>query len=74
MLSSTRRTACAKAPGFARGRDYGLRPYALSAPFTPGMWGDPDRDGAHGLNERMEGRSVYVGRDYMFDLVKAYAD
>lgn len=40
----------------------------------PGMWGDPDGNGAHGLNERMEVRSVYVGRDYMFDLVKAYAD
>ncbi|WP_374524574.1 M20/M25/M40 family metallo-hydrolase [Sphingopyxis sp.] len=39
----------------------------------PGMWGDPDGNGAHGLNERMEVRSVYVGRDYMFDLVKAYA-
>ncbi|WP_338425635.1 M20/M25/M40 family metallo-hydrolase [Sphingopyxis kveilinensis] len=40
----------------------------------PGMWGDPDGNGAHGVNERMEVRSVYVGRDYMFDLVKAYAD
>ncbi len=40
----------------------------------PGMWGDPDGNGVHGLNERMEVRSVYVGRDYMFDLVKAYAD
>jgi acetylornithine deacetylase/succinyl-diaminopimelate desuccinylase-like protein len=40
----------------------------------PGMWGDPDGNGAHGLNERIEVRSVYVGRDYMFDLVKAYAD
>ena len=33
-----------------------------------------DGNGAHGLNERMEVKSVYVGRDYMFDLVKAYAD
>jgi len=40
----------------------------------PGMWGDPDGNGAHGLNERIEVRSVYVGRDYMFDLIKAYAD
>jgi acetylornithine deacetylase/succinyl-diaminopimelate desuccinylase-like protein len=40
----------------------------------PGMWSDPDGNGAHGLNERMEVHSVYVGRDYMFDLVKAYAD
>ena len=41
---------------------------------VPGMWGDPDGNGAHGLDERIEVRSVYVGRDYVFDLVKAYAD
>jgi acetylornithine deacetylase/succinyl-diaminopimelate desuccinylase-like protein len=40
----------------------------------PGMWYDPDGNGAHGLNERIEARAVYVGRDYIFDLVKAYAD
>jgi acetylornithine deacetylase/succinyl-diaminopimelate desuccinylase-like protein len=40
----------------------------------PGMWGDSDGNGVHGLDERMEVASVYVGRDYMFDLVKAYAD
>ena len=40
----------------------------------PGIWYDPDGNGAHGLNERMEVRSVYVGRDYIYDLVKAYAD
>jgi len=40
---------------------------------VPGMWGDPDGNGAHGLNERLEVRSVYVGRDYLFDLVKALA-
>jgi len=40
----------------------------------PGMWSDPDGNGVHGLNERIEVRSVYVGRDYMFDLIKAYAD
>jgi len=41
---------------------------------VPGMWGDPDGNGVHGLDERMEVRSVYVGRDYLYDLVKAYAD
>jgi len=41
---------------------------------VPGMWGDPDGNGAHGLNERIEARAVYVGRDYLFDLLKAYAD
>jgi acetylornithine deacetylase/succinyl-diaminopimelate desuccinylase-like protein len=41
---------------------------------VPGPWGDPDGNGVHGLNERMEVKSIYVGRDYLFDLVKAYAD
>lgn len=41
---------------------------------VPGMWGDPDGNGAHGLDERMEVRSVMVGRDYLYDLVQAYAD
>ena len=39
----------------------------------PGSWGDPDGNGVHGLNERIEARSLYVGRDYLFDLVKALA-
>jgi acetylornithine deacetylase/succinyl-diaminopimelate desuccinylase-like protein len=41
---------------------------------APGIWTDPDGNGTHGLNERIEARAVYVGRDYLFDLVKAYAD
>ncbi|WP_200943625.1 MULTISPECIES: M20/M25/M40 family metallo-hydrolase [unclassified Brevundimonas] len=38
-----------------------------------GMFGDPDGGGAHGLNERIRVRSLYEGRDFLFDLVKAYA-
>jgi hypothetical protein len=38
------------------------------------IWGDPDSNGAHGFNERVEARAVYVGGDYLFDLVKAHAD
>ena len=41
---------------------------------VPGSWFDPDGNGAHGLNERIEARSLYVGRDYLFDLIKAYAE
>ncbi len=41
---------------------------------VPGIWDDPDRNGIHGLNERNSVRSVYVGRDFLTDLVKAYAD
>ncbi|MGH6614287.1 M20/M25/M40 family metallo-hydrolase [Sphingomonas sp.] len=41
---------------------------------VPGMWGDPDGNGAHGLNERLEVRSLFTGRDYLTDLVKVYAN
>lgn len=40
---------------------------------VPGMWGDPDGNGVHGLDERLEVRSVYVGREFLYELVKAYA-
>jgi acetylornithine deacetylase/succinyl-diaminopimelate desuccinylase-like protein len=40
---------------------------------VPGMWGNPDGNGTHGLNERIEVRSVMTGRDYLYDLVRAYA-
>ncbi len=40
---------------------------------VPGPWGDPDGNGVHGLNERIEARSLFVGRDYLFDLVTALA-
>jgi acetylornithine deacetylase/succinyl-diaminopimelate desuccinylase-like protein len=38
---------------------------------VPGLWGDPDGNGVHGLNERLEVRALYTGRDYLTDLVKA---
>lgn len=41
---------------------------------VPGAWFDPDGNGAHGLDERIEVRSVYVGRDFLYDLIKAYAE
>ena len=41
---------------------------------VPGIWGDPDGNGAHGLNERIEVRSLFVGRDFLFDLIKAYVN
>ncbi len=39
---------------------------------VPGIFGEDAGNGAHGLNERIRVRSVYEGRDYLFDLVKAY--
>jgi len=62
-------------PSMSTGATDGLYMSAVGIPTygVPGMWGDPDGNGAHGLNERLEVRSVYVGRDYLFDLVKALA-
>jgi acetylornithine deacetylase/succinyl-diaminopimelate desuccinylase-like protein len=40
---------------------------------VPGLWGDPDGNGVHGLDERIEAKSLYVGRDYLYDLIKAFA-
>jgi acetylornithine deacetylase/succinyl-diaminopimelate desuccinylase-like protein len=34
---------------------------------------ESDFSGIHGLNERIRVESLYVGRDYLYDLVKAYA-
>ena len=63
-------------PSLATGAPDALYLSAVGIPTNgvPGMWGDPDGNGAHGLDERLEVRSVYVGRDYLFDLVKALAE
>jgi len=39
----------------------------------PGLYGDPDGNGVHGLNERAIAKAVYSGRDFLNDLVKEYA-
>ena len=46
----------------------GIPSYGLS-----GMFGDPDGGGAHGLNERIRVRSLYEGRDFLYEVVKLYA-
>ncbi|MFC5346072.1 M20/M25/M40 family metallo-hydrolase [Brevundimonas staleyi] len=38
-----------------------------------GMFADPAGSGAHGLNERIRVRSLYEGRDFLFEIVKRYA-
>lgn len=40
---------------------------------VPGIFVSGDLNRAHGLNERMQVKALYDGRDYLFDLVKAYA-
>jgi acetylornithine deacetylase/succinyl-diaminopimelate desuccinylase-like protein len=63
-------------PSMSTGATDGIFLEAIGIPVygAPGLWGDPDGNGAHGLNERRSVRSVFVGRDFLTDLVKAYAD
>lgn len=37
---------------------------------VPGIWYDNDGNGAHGLNERLEVKALYTGRDFLTDLVR----
>jgi acetylornithine deacetylase/succinyl-diaminopimelate desuccinylase-like protein len=50
-----------------------LTPAGIPTYGISGMFGDPDGNGAHGLNERLRVESVYKGRDFLYDLVKIYA-
>ena len=47
-------------------------PVKLPIYGVSGIFGDPDGNGGHGLTERTRAKSLYEGRDYLFDLVKAY--
>jgi acetylornithine deacetylase/succinyl-diaminopimelate desuccinylase-like protein len=40
---------------------------------VPGPMAGPTGDGIHGLNEKKSVAGLYAERDYLFDLVKAYA-
>ncbi|RZJ03467.1 MAG: M20/M25/M40 family metallo-hydrolase [Brevundimonas sp.] len=46
----------------------GIPTYGVTGLFT-----DPDGGGIHGLNERIRVRSLYEGRDFLFELVKMYS-
>jgi len=50
-----------------------LGPLGIPTYGVPGLWSDPDGNGLHGLNERHAVKSADVGRDFLYDLVKAYA-
>jgi acetylornithine deacetylase/succinyl-diaminopimelate desuccinylase-like protein len=62
-------------PAISTGATDGVYLGAVGIPTygVPGIWGDPDGNGTHGLNERLAVRSLMAGRDYMFDLVKELA-
>ena len=40
---------------------------------VPGLFVEPDGNGIHGLNERVRVSMLYEGRDYLYDLLRAYA-
>ena len=51
-----------------------LTPAGIPTYGVSGIFGDADGNGAHGLNERMRVRSVYEGRDFLYQVVKIYAN
>jgi acetylornithine deacetylase/succinyl-diaminopimelate desuccinylase-like protein len=63
-------------PTMAPGTTDGIFLEAIGIPVygVPGLFADPDGNGAHGLNERNAVRSVLVGRDLLTELVKSYAN
>jgi len=63
-------------PTMSTGATDGIFLEAIGIPVygVPGPWEDPDGNGAHGLNERCSVKAAFVGRDFLTDLIKAYAD
>jgi acetylornithine deacetylase/succinyl-diaminopimelate desuccinylase-like protein len=51
-----------------------LTPAGIPTYGVSGIFGDADGNGAHGLNERVRVKSVYEGRDFLYQLVKVYAN
>jgi acetylornithine deacetylase/succinyl-diaminopimelate desuccinylase-like protein len=62
-------------PIMSTGATDGIFLEAIGIPVygAPGNFIDPDGNGTHGLNERIRIKSLYDNRDYLYDLVKAYA-
>jgi acetylornithine deacetylase/succinyl-diaminopimelate desuccinylase-like protein len=63
-------------PTMSTGATDGIFLEAIGIPVygVPGGWSDPDGNGVHGLNERRSVRAVFIGRDFLNDLIKAYVD
>lgn len=62
-------------PSMSTGATDGIFLEAIGIPVygAPGVFIDSDMGGIHGLNERIRVESLYAGRDYLYDLLKAYA-
>ncbi len=81
VIEPMRRIAAKHVPGvpllplMSTGATDGIFYEAIGIPVygAPGTFLEPDNNGTHGLNERIRVSSLYASRDYLFDLVKAYA-
>lgn len=51
-----------------------LTPAGIPTYGVSGMFRDPDGNGVHGLNERLRVKSLYDGRDFLYQVVKIYAN
>jgi acetylornithine deacetylase/succinyl-diaminopimelate desuccinylase-like protein len=62
-------------PMMSTGATDGIFLEAIGIPVygAPGTFLETDLNGVHGLNERIRKNSLYDARDYLYDLVKAYA-
>jgi acetylornithine deacetylase/succinyl-diaminopimelate desuccinylase-like protein len=51
-----------------------LTPVGIPTYGISGDFGDPDGNGAHGLNEYLRVKVVYDSRTYLYRLMKIYGD
>ena len=63
-------------PTMSTGATDGIFLAAVGIPTygVPGIFYEADGGGIHGLNEKMRVKSLYDGRDYLYRLVKIYAN
>jgi acetylornithine deacetylase/succinyl-diaminopimelate desuccinylase-like protein len=63
-------------PTMSTGATDGIYLEAIGIPSygPPGLYGDPDGNGTHGLNEREAVKAVFTGRALLTELVRVYAD
>jgi acetylornithine deacetylase/succinyl-diaminopimelate desuccinylase-like protein len=63
-------------PTMSTGATDGIFLEAIGIPSygPPGLFGDPDGNGTHGLNEREAVKAVFTGRALLTELVRTYAD
>jgi acetylornithine deacetylase/succinyl-diaminopimelate desuccinylase-like protein len=63
-------------PSMSTGATDGIFLESIGIPSygPPGLFGDPDGNGTHGLNEHEAVRAVYSGRDLLTELVRVYAN